>query len=147
MCLARDCVTIEHKNFEQLHLVRMSLILTPFIFFVVRRFHRDSSSPDNMHKQERQRERIYYGDGKEEISTKGRENAYNLFHYMAGEKRNGAITCFKPYRTGKRGFIGQISPGGVLDLNLYGDVPTKKNFFTLLQKFCLQMIPCSRKNQ
>ena len=36
--------------------------------------------------------------------------------------------------------------GGVLDLNLYGDVPTKKNFFTLLQNFCPQMIPCSRKN-
>ena len=36
--------------------------------------------------------------------------------------------------------------GGVLDLNLYGDVPTKKNF-TLLQNFCLQMIACSRKNR
>ena len=37
--------------------------------------------------------------------------------------------------------------GGVLDLNLYGDVPTKKKNFTLLQNFCLQMIPCSRKNR
>ena len=37
--------------------------------------------------------------------------------------------------------------GGVLDLNLYGDVPTKKIFFTLFQNFCLQMIPCSRKNR
>ena len=37
------------------------------------------------------------------------------------------------------------APGGVLDLNLYGDVPTKKIFFTLFQNFCLQMIPCSRK--
>ena len=37
-------------------------------------------------------------------------------------------------------------PGrGVLDLILYGDVPTKKILFTLLQNFCLQMIPCSRK--
>ena len=36
--------------------------------------------------------------------------------------------------------------GGVLDLNLYEDVPTKKNFFTLLQNFCLQMILCSREN-
>ena len=30
--------------------------------------------------------------------------------------------------------------GGVLDLNLYGDVPTTKNFFTLLQNFSLQLI-------
>ena len=37
--------------------------------------------------------------------------------------------------------------GGVLELNLYGDVPTKKKIFTLLQNFCLQMIPCSRKNR
>ena len=36
--------------------------------------------------------------------------------------------------------------GGVLDLNLYADVTTK-NFFTLLQCFCLQITPCSRKNR
>ena len=40
-----------------------------------------------------------------------------------------------------------LTRGGVLDLNLYGDVPTKKIFFTLFQNFCLQMIPCSRKNR
>ena len=36
---------------------------------------------------------------------------------------------------------------GVLDLNLYGGMPTKKNFFTLLQNFLLQMIPGFRKSQ
>ena len=42
-------------------------------------------------------------------------------------------------------FLNRHPGEGVLDLNLYGDLPTKKNFFTLLQNFCLQMIPCSRK--
>ena len=31
------------------------------------------------------------------------------------------------------------TPGGMLDLNLYGDVPTKKFLFTRLQKCCFEI--------
>ena len=56
--------------------------------------------------------------------------------------------CMRNDSAIRRGKISlKIPGGGVLDLNLYGDVPTKKNFFTLLQNFCLQMIPCSRSNR